>query len=383
MAFPQARRKIKALIVVGARPNFMKAAPLIRAMKDSGVFLPILVHTGQHYDYDMSKSFFEALGLPKPHLYLGVGSGTHGEQTAKVILAMENHLLQKTTRPDLVVVVGDVNSTLAAALAARKLNIPVAHVEAGLRSFDESIPEEINRRLTDQISSFLFITEESARKNLLREGIDAKKIHFVGNTMIDSLYKNMPQISASGILGRLNLLQRSYAVLTLHRPSNVDSRENFKKMLNIIDYAQKKLPVVFPMHPRTLKQLDLLGLKGRFDKLKRVVVTDPLGYNDFIKLVAGARFILTDSGGIQEEATVLKVPCITLRENTERPVTAEIGTNIIAGTNLENIKKSINNVLRGRVQKGKIPKYWDGRAAERVVKILRNHYETFGSNTYV
>jgi len=383
MAFPQARRKIKALIVVGARPNFMKAAPLIRAMKDSGVFLPILVHTGQHYDYDMSKSFFEALGLPKPHLYLGVGSGTHGEQTAKVILAMENHLLQKTTRPDLVVVVGDVNSTLAAALAARKLNIPVAHVEAGLRSFDESIPEEINRRLTDQISSFLFITEESARKNLLREGIDAKKIHFVGNTMIDSLYKNMPQISASGILGRLNLLQRSYAVLTLHRPSNVDSRENFKKMLNIIDYAQKKLPVVFPMHPRTLKQLDLLGLKRRLSKLKRVVVTDPLGYNDFIKLVAGARFILTDSGGIQEEATVLKVPCITLRENTERPVTAEIGTNIIAGTNLENIKKSINNVLRGRVQKGKIPKYWDGRAAERVVKILRNHYETFGSNTYV
>ena len=279
--------------------------------------------------------------------------------------------------------VGDVNSTLAAALAARKLNIPVAHVEAGLRSFDESIPEEINRRLTDQISSFLFITEESARKNLLREGIDAKKIHFGGNTMIDSLYKNMPQISASGILGRLNLLQRSYAVLTLHRPSNVDSRENFKKMLNIIDYAQKKLPVVFPMHPRTLKQLDLLGLKRRLSKLKRVVVTDPLGYNDFIKLVAGARFILTDSGGIQEEATMLKVPCITLRENTERPVTAEIGTNIIAGTNPENIKKSINNVLRGRVRKGKIPKYWDGRAAERVVKILRNHYETFGSNTYI
>src|SRR3989344_6980361 len=181
MAFPQARRKIKALIVVGARPNFMKAAPLIRAMKDSGVFLPILAHTGQHYDYNMSKSFFGALGLPKPRLYLGVGSGTHGEQTAKVILAMENHLLQKTTRPDLVVVVGDVNSTLAAALAARKLNIPVAHVEAGLRSFDETMPEEINRRLTDQISTLLFITEKSARKNLLREGISAKKIHFVGN----------------------------------------------------------------------------------------------------------------------------------------------------------------------------------------------------------
>src|SRR3989344_6379345 len=376
-------RKIKALIVVGARPNFMKAAPIIRAMKASGAFSPILVHTGQHYDYDMSKSFFEALGLPKPHLYLGVGSGTHGAQTAKVILAMENHLLQKNSRPDLIVVVGDVNSTLAAALAARKLNIPVAHVEAGLRSFDESIPEEINRRLTDQISSFLFITEESARKNLLREGIDAKKIHFVGNTMIDSLYKNMPQISASGILGRLNLLQRSYAVLTLHRPSNVDSRENFKKMLNIIDYAQKKLPVVFPMHPRTLKQLDLLGLKGRLGKLKRVVVTDPLGYNDFIKLISCARFILTDSGGIQEEATVLKVPCITLRENTERPVTVEVGTNVIAGTNPANIKKSINKVLRGKAKKSGIPKYWDGKAAERVVKILRNHYETFGSNTYI
>jgi len=361
----------------------MKAAPIIRAMKASGAFSPILVHTGQHYDYDMSKSFFEALGLPKPHLYLGVGSGTHGAQTAKVILAMENHLLQKATRPDLVVVVGDVNSTLAAALAARKLNIQVAHVEAGLRSFDETMPEEINRRLTDQISSFLFITEESARKNLLREGIDAKKIYFVGNTMIDSLYKNMPRIKVSCVLDKLNLIPQSYAALTLHRPSNVDNRENFKKILDVIDYAQKKLPVVFPMHPRTLKQLDLLGLKGRFDKLKRVVATNPLGYNDFIKLISGARFILTDSGGIQEEATVLKVPCITLRENTERPVTAEIGTNIIAGANPENIKKSINNVLRGRVRKGKIPKYWDGRAAERVVKILRNHYETFGSNTYV
>lgn len=383
MGLLRGRRKIKAVIVVGARPNFMKAAPIIRAMNKSGVFEPILAHTGQHYDYNMSKSFFEALGLPKPHLYLGVGSGTHGAQTAKVILAMENHLLQKNSRPDLVIVVGDVNSTLAAALSARKLNIPVAHVEAGLRSFDETMPEEVNRRLTDQISSFLFITEESARKNLLREGVDAKKIYFVGNTMIDSLYKNLPQIKASNILDKLNLSPKAYAILTLHRPSNVDNYENFSKILNIIEHVEKKMPIVFPMHPRTLKQLDSLRLKGRLDKLKRVVVTKPLGYNDFIKLVADARFILTDSGGIQEEATVLKVPCITLRENTERPVTVEIGTNIVAGTNPANIKKNINKILRIRASKSKIPKYWDGKAAERIVKILRNHYETFGSSTYV
>ena len=361
----------------------MKAAPIIRAMKASGAFLPILAHTGQHYDYNMSKSFFEALGLPKPRLYLGVGSGPHGQQTAKVILAMENHLLQKNSRPDLVIVVGDVNSTLAAALAARKLNIPVAHVEAGLRSFDETMPEEVNRRLTDQISKFLFITEESARKNLLREGIDAKKIHFVGNTMIDSLYRNLPQIKASCILDKLNLASQSYAVLTLHRPSNVDNYENFNKILKIVEYTERKLQVIFPMHPRTLKQLDSLGLNGRLKKLKHVVVTKPLGYNDFIKLVSSARFILTDSGGIQEEATVLKVPCITLRENTERPVTVEVGTNVVAGTNLANIAKNINKVLSGTAKKSNIPKYWDGKAAERIVKILQNHYETFGSNTYV
>ncbi len=365
-------KKVKAMIVVGARPNFMKASPLIRAMKKSGAFKIILLHTGQHYDFLMSKSFFKNLDLPNPDIYLAVGSDTSIKQTAKIMISSEEHLLKH--KPDVVIVVGDVNSTLALALCARKLNIPLAHVESGLRSRDMKMPEEINRILTDRVSDLLFTTEKSANLNLKKEGIDLKKIFFVGNTMIDSLFYNLTKIKSSAILQKLHLKPKKYAVLTLHRPSNVDHKKDFLKILKIIDAIQNKLLIVFVVHPRTKKQLKTLGLISHFKKMPNVVLTPSMGYIDFMKLVFSSSFVLTDSGGIQEESTALNVPCITLRENTERPVTSEIGTNVVVGTNPQNAIFAATSIILGKKIFGKIPKYWDGRTSERITRILKEKF---------
>lgn len=360
--------KINAMIVVGARPNFMKASPLVRAMKKSGNFVVSLMHTGQHYDFLMSKSFFRNLNLPRPNIYLAVGSDTAIRQTAKIMIDSEKHLLK--LKPDVVIVLGDVNSTIAVALAAKHLNIPVAHVEAGLRSRDMSMPEEINRILTDHISDFLFTTEESANKNLIKEGIDRKKIYFTGNVMIDSLLFNFFKIRFSSILHKFKIHSKEYALLTLHRPSNVDKKENFLKILESLKTIEKHLPIIFPVHPRTKKQIENLKLLPHINRLKKVVLIPPLGYIDFMKLALESRFILTDSGGIQEESTVLGTPCVTLRENTERPATVASGANVVAGTNPKKVIFAAKSIIFGKPKKIKIPKYWDGNAAERIVKIL-------------
>lgn len=363
------RKKLKAAIVVGARPNFMKAAPLIREMEKNGViFEPILLHTGQHYDSVMSDVFFKDLSLPTPNFFLGVGSGTHIQQIAKAMQALEETFLK--IRPDLVVVVGDVNSTLAGALAAKKIGIPLAHVEAGLRSFDETMPEEINRMLTDRISDYLFTTEESANINLIKEGIVSDKIHFVGNTMIDSLCHHLPQISNSLILNKLSLDKNNYSVLTLHRPSNVDNKKQFLDIFEALKFIQEKITVVFPIHPRTKKQMEELGFKNKFKNLKNLLLIEPLGYIDFMKLVSDSHFVMTDSGGLQEEATSLQIPCLTLRENTERPITVEIGTNVVVGTDTKEIIQAAKKILDGQFKKGSIPKHWDGKTAQRIVEIL-------------
>ncbi len=370
----KSKKKLKVVIVVGARPNFIKVSPLIRAMKARGdIFEPILLHTGQHYDNLMSDVFFKDLDLPKPHFFLGVGSGTHIQQIVKSMLALEETLVK--IKADLVIVVGDVNSTLAGALAAKKLSIPLAHIEAGLRSFDETMPEEINRILTDRMADYLFITEDSANKNLAKEGIELKKIYFVGNTMIDSLHYYMPQISKSLILNKLALDKNNYVVLTMHRPSNVDNKEHFSNIFKALCFIQKNIPIIFPVHPRTRKQMEEMGFEKKFEKLKNLILIEPLGYIDFMKLVKESKMVLTDSGGLQEETTFLGILCLTLRENTERPITVEIGTNIITGSNIEKIIEEVQNILDGKVKQGKVPKYWDGKAAQRIVKIL---LETYG-----
>lgn len=368
-------KKIKAIIVVGARPNFMKAAPILRAMEKSGKFDPVLIHTGQHYDSMMSDVFFKDLDIVNPHLFLGVGSGTHGEQTARVLLAMEKHLLDSGRKPDLLIVVGDVNSTLAAALAAKKIGIPVAHVEAGLRSFDETMPEETNRKLTDHISDLLFTTEESGNENLKKEGMDPSKIHFVGNVMIDSLSQNLSKAEQSLILEKLGLRGKKYIVATIHRPDNVDDKENFSKIIKTFKKVQEKAPIVFPIHLRTRKQIGELGLSEEFRELSNVIATEPLGYLDFLKLVKNAALVITDSGGIQEETTYLGVPCVTLRKSTERPITTEIGTNtLLAELDVDNIPKEVIKILSGGAKNGQIPELWDGKAAERIVSIIAQKY---------
>ncbi|TSD02155.1 MAG: UDP-N-acetylglucosamine 2-epimerase [Parcubacteria group bacterium Athens0714_26] len=365
----KSKKKFKAVIIVGARPNFMKASPLIRAMNsDGGIFESILLHTGQHYDSLMNDVFFKDLDLPKPLFFLGVGSGTHIQQIAKSMLALEETLVK--IKADLVIVVGDVNSTLAGALAAKKLSIPLVHVEAGLRSFDEAMPEEINRTLTDRMANFLFTTEESANRNLVKEGVNPQKIHFVGNTMIDSLHYHMPQISKSFILNKLSLDKNNYAVLTMHRPSNVDNKNHFLNIFEALYSIQKKITIVFPVHPRTRKQMEELGFEKKFKNLKNLVLIEPLGYIDFMKLVSDSRLVFTDSGGLQEETTTLGIPCITLRENTERPVTVEVGTNVIVGTDAQKIIQEAQSVFDGKFKKGRIPQHWDGKTALRIIGIL-------------
>jgi UDP-N-acetylglucosamine 2-epimerase (non-hydrolysing) len=364
---------MKVINVAGARPNFMKIAPLMKEMNRHSEIYPLLVHTGQHYDEKMSKLFFEDLNIPKPDIDLEVGSASHAVQTAKIMIAFEEILMRE--KPDLVVVVGDVNSTIGCALPAVKLHIPVAHVEAGLRSFDRTMPEEINRVLTDAISEYLFVTEPSGRENLLNEGIPEKKIYFVGNVMIDTLLVNKAKADQSSILEIFALRPREYVMLTLHRPSNVDVRETFLRILDALKEIQMHLPIIFPIHPRTKKRIDEFGLTSRVESMSNLRLIEPLGYLDFLKLMTEAKLMLTDSGGIQEETTILNIPCITLRENTERPVTVQQGTNIVVGTNPERIMKESLNILNGEVSSAKTPDLWDGKASERIVNILIENLE--------
>ena len=361
-------RLYKIINIVGARPNLPKIAPLIREMQRRPEFEPILVHTGQHYDENLSKVFFRQMGIPEPQVNLGVGSGTHAEQTAEVLKRVEPILVRH--RPDLVLVVGDVNSTIAASLAAVKMGIPVAHVEAGLRSFDRSMPEEINRVLTDSLAEYLFATEDAAVDNLLREGRPRDCIHLVGNVMIDSLLHFLPFAQQSSVGDELGLHNgkgwQTFGVLTLHRPSNVDSMEKLAELLGAIDAIAEKMPIVFPVHPRTQRQLTQSGIKHH----PQLLLIPPLGYLDFLCLLSNATLALTDSGGIQEETTALSVACLTLRDNTERPVTVTHGTNTLVGTNPTRIVAAAEQVLQGEGKKGRTPALWDGHAAERIVEVL-------------
>ena len=358
---------VEVLHVVGARPNFMKAAPVLRALEQRWVEQR-LVHTGQHYDRNMSEVFFEELDLPKPDIDLGVGSGSHTFQTAEVMKRLEPVLEEH--QPNLVLVYGDINSTVAAAMVAARLHIPVAHVEAGLRSFDRKMPEEINRVVTDAISDFLFTTERSAEENLTNEGIAAEKIYFVGNVMIDTLLRSREIAKKSQIISDVGLQPGQYAVLTLHRPSNVDDEEVFKDILAALAVICEHIPIVFPAHPRTQARLESFGLQPRVEAMAKLIVTKPLGYLDFVHLFSNSRFVLTDSGGLQEETTALGIPCLTLRENTERPITISDGTNLLVGSNKEKIIAESQNILAGRGKSGRIPELWDGKASQRIVKII-------------
>jgi UDP-N-acetylglucosamine 2-epimerase (non-hydrolysing) len=359
---------MKILYIAGARPNFVKLAPVLAAARACPHLQAMLVHTGQHYDRALSGDFFDQLALPDPDINLGIGSGTHIQQISGVMAALEPVLGQY--RPDLLLVVGDVNSTLAAALCAAKCDIPIAHVEAGLRSRDRTMPEEVNRILTDALAQLLFTTERDADTNLRAEGIAPERIHFVGNPMIDSLLQHREQACKSTILDTLGISGSRYALLTLHRPSNVDKPATLAKLIETIMWLATQLPVVFPMHPRTMAALKAAGLDHDFAAAKGVIACPPLGYLDFLALMMQAALVLTDSGGIQEETTALGVPCLTLRENTERPVTITEGTNLLVGTDPAVIKKEVQSILAGSHRVGCIPELWDGRAGERIVEIL-------------
>lgn len=354
--------------VVGARPNFMKIAPLMEAYKAHPGIQPVLVHTGQHYDERMSDLFFRQLGIPKPDINLGISSGSHAVQTADIMKAFELVVLENT--PDAVLVVGDVTSTVACGLVAVKLGIRLIHVEAGLRSGDRSMPEEINRVVVDAISDLLFVTEQSGVDNLQREGVPAERVFLVGNVMIDTLLKNRAKADQSTILTDLGIAPGSYAVLTLHRPSNVDDPAVFGRLLDALEVVQKDLPIIFPIHPRTRNNLAKGQLGGRVEAMKNLRMIDPAGYLDFLKLTANAKLVLTDSGGIQEETTILKVPCLTLRENTERPITCQVGSNYLVGTQPENILAAYHEVMSGQGPQPQVPPLWDGKAAERIAEIL-------------
>lgn len=360
--------KKKIFLVVGARPNFMKAAPLIAELKKHpDQIAPQMIHTGQHYDYKLSKLFFDELGMSKPDVYLGVGSGSHAKQTARIMIELEQVFLKD--RPDLVVVFGDINSTLAASVVAAKLCIRLAHVESGLRSFDNSMPEEINRIVTDRLSDLLFVSEESGLSNLENEGVPAEKIHFVGNIMIDSLVHNLETSRKSSILSDLELEPNEYAVLTLHRPANVDESDQLFELMECIAEIAHSIPIIFPCHPRTKVAIEKSDLVAKlFNRELRLI--EPLGYLDFLRLQSQSHFVLTDSGGIQEETTYLNIPCITLRHNTERPSTVTVGSNTIVGVNPSLIKGAAAKVLDGHAKKGKVPALWDGKTSQRIVEIL-------------
>lgn len=354
----------KVISVVGARPNFIKIAPLDREFKKYATVKHLICHTGQHFDKNMSKVFFEQLGITAPAFNLGVSGESHAKQVAAVMTAFEEVLIIE--KPDLVVVPGDVNSTLAASLVASKMGIPIAHIESGLRSFDRSMPEEINRLLTDQLADMLFVTEDSGIKNLQHEGIAASKVFFTGNIMIDSLVYQKEQIASDTVLKELALTKGEFALATFHRPSNVDKFEKLKNLVEFLNKVAAEIKLVFPLHPRTKKRLSDFEL---LDKLNEsIVLTEPLSYLSFLSLVEKSRLIITDSGGIQEETTFLGVPCITVRDNTERPVTVDIGSNILAGTNFLLVWDVVQKALNApkKIKKGNIPELWDGKAAERI-----------------
>jgi UDP-N-acetylglucosamine 2-epimerase (non-hydrolysing) len=360
-------KKHKLVCVAGARPNFMKVAPLLRLLRSDDRFTPVLVHTGQHYDDQLSGSFFRDLQIPAPDHSLCVGSGSHAVQTAEVMKRFEPVL--RAEQADAVLVVGDVNSTIAAAMVAAKLQVPVIHIEAGLRSFDRSMPEEINRLMTDAISDVLLVTEESGRRNLLHEGIPERRIHIVGNLMIDSLRQSLSAARQSDILSRLGLESRAFGLVTLHRPANVDDSEQFDEIIGALSDISGTLPLVFPVHPRTRASLD----RARSERSLNITPLDPLGYLDFLCLMSNSAVVLTDSGGVQEETTALGVPCLTLRDNTERPATVEYGTNILAGTRKSTILNAWKQ-MRERPKTGTIPPLWDGAAAGRCLEVLRKYF---------
>jgi UDP-N-acetylglucosamine 2-epimerase (non-hydrolysing) len=359
---------MKLILIAGARPNFMKIAPLTQEMQTHPDVDFLLVHTGQHYDEKMSDLFFRQLGLPKPDINLEIGSASHAVQTAEIMKAFEPIVIQE--KPDAVLVVGDVNSTIACGMVSVKLGIPLIHVEAGLRSGDRSMPEEINRILTDSISDLLFCTEQSGVDNLIREGVAEDKAYMVGNVMIDTLLKNRPRFAESAILDELHLEPQAFAVLTLHRPSNVDDRDVFSGLLDALGEIQQDLPIVFPIHPRTRNRLGEFGFQDKIEQMPNLRMIDPVGYLDFQQLLSSARLVLTDSGGIQEETTALGVPCLTLRANTERPVTVSHGTNKLVGMDPNAIVSAYRETISGEIA-AQVPPLWDGHAAERIVKIIR------------
>ena len=370
------------LHVVGTRPNFMKIASVMAAVdrwngsagaRGAAPIRQVLVHTGQHYDEAMSKIFFHELRLPEPDHYLGVGSGTHAEQTARIMLALEPVLASE--KPDMMIVVGDVNSTMAAAIVAAKLSIPVAHVEAGLRSRDRSMPEELNRLVTDQLADLLFTTSRDADTNLAAEGVPSDRVFFVGNTMIDTLDAHLPKALERGILSTLDLTPSGYAVATLHRPSNVDDRDDLARLTRVLCRVAERLPVVFPVHARTKANLERSGLLGALSDGARLILTEPLGYLDFLALLAQARLVLTDSGGVQEETTVLGVPCLTLRTSTERPVTIWDGTNrLVDPYDEEAILAAAADALAKPLEGARRPELWDGRAGDRIVEVIADRW---------
>lgn len=358
-------------IVAGARPNFIKIAPIIKAIEDvqknKKDIRYRLVHTGQHFDKKMSKDFFEQLNIPEPHINLEAGGGTQAEQTAAIMIRFEKELLEN--RPDIVLVVGDVTSTMACTITAKKLCVDVAHVEAGLRSYDWTMPEEVNRIVTDAIADYFFTTSREAGENLKKQGIDPKKIFFVGNTMIDTLFQNKDRLREPSIWNELGLSDKSYFILTLHRPSNVDNEKNLETILNTILLATSEQQILFPVHPRTKKILEKIG----FQK-ERLVQLEPLAYLEFVHLIKHAKAVVTDSGGITEETTVLGIPCITIRNSTERPETVSVGTNELAGTDPVNLNRCLKDIIAGSWKKGKIPELWDGKTSERIVATLQSIY---------
>ncbi|MFB6457678.1 non-hydrolyzing UDP-N-acetylglucosamine 2-epimerase [Chitinophaga sp. Hz27] len=371
--------KYKLILIAGARPNFMKIAPLMQALNGHPFIQPILVHTGQHYDEKMSDLFFKQLNIPMPDINLEVGSASHAVQTARIMEGFEKVCLQK--QPDMVLVVGDVNSTVACTLVASKLGISTAHYEAGLRSNDRSMPEEINRLVTDSISDYFFTTSADADENLIREGVDPNKIHMVGNLMIDTLITNLPHVNGAAtefaLLNKdrkINLATdfpaESYAVMTFHRPSNVDDKEQLSQLVNIWGEVSKNIPLIFPIHPRTFKHIKEFGLLEEVNKYDQLFLIESLGYFEFISLIRNARFVLTDSGGIQEETTYLNIPCLTVRPNTERPVTVWEGSNKLI--KIEDILEEVSLILNGQGKKGKVPNFWDGKTAQRIVRQIES-----------
>ncbi|MFC1831686.1 non-hydrolyzing UDP-N-acetylglucosamine 2-epimerase [Thermodesulfobacteriota bacterium] len=366
---------MKIHLIAAARPNFMKIAPLFHELNRNEGLEPVIVHTGQHYDLNMSDIFFQDFNLPNPHIHLGVGSGTHAEQTGNVMIAYEKILMQSP--PDLVVVVGDVNSTVAATLAAVKLGIKTAHLEAGLRSFDRTMPEEINRLVTDSIADYLWTPSPDGDENLLNEGVSEEKIVRVGNIMIDSFEMLRSEIEALDIFTKFNVRKREYGVVTLHRPSNVDSGQVLETLCRSLCKIAEQIPIIFPAHPRTLGRLEETGFKKLLSDSKYINLVAPMGYKEFMNLVMNSRMIITDSGGVQEETTYLKIPCLTLRSNTERPITVTEGSNQLCSS--DTLLTHVHKLLQGKYKNSKIPELWDGKTAERVVNCIKQIREGVGS----